>query len=420
MIACDDRRDNRYFLLQVKLIRTIRHYHFNAARVVALLACLAAASVWAEDRNIYLIASEPYDNSSYGFPTLLYRVEGRRLVKVRTITTHKQNTRFVDVYPARGVALVGSDRTIDRGSLLLDVIDMSSVSTQKSYDIDICDACTYISSHMQDRHDAQAYFFIGYNEGHIYKGVDLRTGRMLKGFDWLDEANAYRTGTGSSFVDGLRSFSRVMHGSEVVIYGGESLRHYELGWRLPEGFGWELGSTITAVLVNNDDIRVISVYRHSEWNGELRGLGLHVFDKAAAEWSKLDVHSGAGSFRAFGHWLVREEIQSYKPGALDLKRLEWQCFPPFLSAAVNLSMVRGIAPSGRLFFYNALTNASVEHDTGEPNSEVLYVDEYDVAWFRVGDELRRAPIEDGMLGPTEILVKAPELWPVHWLFFGKD
>ena len=40
-------------------------------------------------------------------------------------------------------------------------------------------------------------------------------------------------------------------------------------------------------------------------------------------------------------------------------------------------------------------------NTGEPNSDVLYVDEDDVAWYRVSDELRQAPIQDGRLGPPE-------------------
>ena len=422
MIACDDRRDNRYFLLQVKLIRTIRHYHFNAARVVALLACLAAANLSAGDQSIYLIASEPYLDRLESFPTLLFRVENGDLIKVRTVTTQEQDTRFVDVYPGRGYALVGSDRRRWPGSLLLlDVIDMNSVSVQKSYEIDLCDDCSFLSSHMQDGPDGPVYFFYGYNRGSSsYKGVDLKTGRLMNGFDRIDQANAHRTGTGSSFVDRLRALSGIIHDGDLLIFGeGKGPRRRELGWRLPQEFGWELGSTNISLLVNNDEVRVVDVWRASDWKGEVRGMGVHVFDKAAGEWSKLDIRSGMGSFRAYGHWLAREDIQSYRPGVLNYVRLKRHRFPPFLSAAERFEF-RRYAPSGRLFFYNARTKVVIVHDTGEPDSEVLYVDEDRFAYFRVSDELRRARIGDGKLGPEEVLVKAPELWAVHWLFFGRE
>ena len=387
----------------------------------ALLACLAFATAGSEELNIYLIASEPYDDSSFGFPTLLYKVETGSLVKVRTVTTQRQNTSFVDVYPDRGYALVGSNRGGRSGYLLLDVIDMNSVSSQKSYDIDVCDGCAYISSHLQYRHDKQVYFFLGYNDGRTYTGVDLKTGRISRGFDWTDIAGAYRTGTGSPFVDRLSHFSGVVHDGDRLIYGkGPRPSRHRLGWKEPTEYGWESGSTITHLLVNNDYMRLISVIRHSNWQGELRGLGLHVFDKAAGEWSKLDMPGGYGSFRAFGHWLASEEIQEYGPERLDLNRLERQCFPPFLSAAVNLSLVREIAPTGRLFFYNARSKELILHDTGEPNSEVLHVDGDDVAWYRVSDELLRAPILGYRLGPPDVVAKGRELWAVHWLFFGKQ
>ena len=394
-----------------------------SAAIFALAACLASAADCAEERNVYLIASEPTADFLGGFPTLLYRVEGGGLVKVRTVTTQRQDTRFVDVYPELGYALVGSGISRESGSHLLDVIDMNSVSTQKSYEIDVCDGCSYISSRMQDRHGALAYVFRGYTEGRSYlgefKGVDLKSGRIMSGFEWIDQVNAFRNGSGSSFVDHPYAFGAIMHGNEVLEYGRESVRRHELDWARPEVKGWEPGSTFTRFLVNNDDIRLVRVSLHEEWRGDVPGLGSYVFDKAAGEWSRLDVPGGYGPFRAFGHWLAMEDLQDFTPGSLDLERLKAHWFSPFLSAAERFEM-RGYGPSGRLSFYNVRTKDLIVHETGEPNSEVLYVDEGDVAWYRVSDELRRARILGDRLGPPEVIAKGPELWAVHWLFFGRE
>ena len=391
------------------------------AAVFALAACLASAAVWAEERNVYLIASEPIENVLQGFPTLLYRVEGGGLVKVRTVNTQRQKTEFVDVYPELGYAFVGSYLYGVGESLLLDVIDMDSVSTQRSYEIDVCGGCSFVGSYMQARRGALAYIFCGcaYTKGCSYKGVDLKSGRIVSGFEWIDEANAYRVGTGSSFVDRRKGFWAVMHGSEVLEYGDGSVRRHELGWSLPEGMVWEPGSTFTDLKVNNDDMRLVLVRRNGEWKGKLQGLGLYVFDKAAGEWSSLDIPVGMGSFRAFGHWLAREDIQTSRSRALDLEPLKAHWFPPFLSAAERFEM-RRYAPTGRLFFYNVRTRELIVHETGEPDTEVLYVDGNDMAWYRVSDELRRAPILGERLGPPEVVARGPELWAVHWLFFGRE
>ena len=343
------------------------------------------------------------------------------MVKVHTVNTQRQKTEFVDVYPELGYAFVGSYLYGVGPSLLLDVINMGSVSTQKSYEIDVCEGCSFVGSHMQARRGAFAYVFCGcaYTKGCSYKGVDLNSGRITSGFEWIDEANAYRHGTGSSFVDRMYGFGAVMHGNEMLEPGREGVRRRELEWALPEVDGWEMGATITDLLVNNDDMRLVVVYLHEEWKGEVPGLGLYVFDKAAGEWSKLDVPAGMGSFRAFGHWLAREDIQSSRSRALDLEPLKAHWFPPFLSAAERFEM-NGYAPSGRLFLYNARTKELIVHETGEPDTEVLYVDGNDMAWYRVSDELLRAPIESGKLGKPQVVAKAPELWAVHWLFFGKE
>ena len=165
---------------------------------------------------------------------------------------------------------------------------------------------------------------------------------------------------------------------------------------------------------------------------------LRVFDKASRQWVTLslpgsgfpaetvrDYWSGLEQFgeiypmRAYRDWLAAEEVNVYSEDNLDLEPLKTQRFPPFLSAAERFQE-RRVAPTGRFRLYNVRSKEIIVHDTGEPNSEVLYVDENDVVYYRVSDELRLAQIEGGKLVQSRVLVKLPEMWAVHWLFLGNE
>ena len=123
--------------------------------------------------------------------------------------------------------------------------------------------------------------------------------------------------------------------------------------------------------------------------------------------------------RAYGSWLAAEEINVYAPQRLDMESLEAQRFEPFWSAAERFQEKRA-APAGRFRLYNVRTKERIAHDTGEPNSEVLFIDENDRVYYRVSDELRLAQIDGGELARPQVLVKSPVLWAVHWLVFGTE
>ena len=383
---------------------------------MSLLALMASAGLAAGEENLYLIASEPFDAPLATFPTLFYRLDGGQLTKIRTVTTQRQDTMFARVYHDKGYAVVASDGAA-KGSFLLNVIDLESVSAQTSYDIDTCEGCFYIESYLLSRNDSLIYVILGRDRDRVYRGVNLRTGAMSSDFDDRDEVHAYSGSHGNGFVDHgggiiLRNIMGV--GKDAVIYEWGNARR--LGWTLPDGLELRKDGSYAVQYMNNDHLRVTSIGGHPR---DSRSRLFYVYAKAGDAWSKLKLSGGLFSLRAYRHWLIAEEIYRGIPGSPELERLEVQHFPPFLSAADRLR-ARDIAPSGRFYLYNARTQALIIHDTGEPNSEVLYVDEDDAVYYRVSDELRRAQIEDGELARPSVLVKSPVLWAVHWLFLGKE
>lgn len=147
-----------------------------------------------------------------------------------------------------------------------------------------------------------------------------------------------------------------------------------------------------------------------------------VFGKAAGRWFRLPASRlPAGPTRAFGPWLAVEEWRDAGTSRTPEERIS------------ALEVRDGPFPTGRLLFYDTRPDAAadaehpflemssgrlIEHHAGDPDSEILLIDDNDVAYFRVGDELRRADLRDGGLANEEVLAKARELLAVHWLVRG--
>lgn len=427
-----------------------------------LLQALLASACLADEGRIYVIASEPYPSADFNAaPAILYRVEGDQLEKVRTITTSRQDTLFVHSYPDQGYVFVGSVGALP-GSFLLDVVELRNVGVERTLDLDgcwgcnpsnypdRCMGCRYATSHLLNREGHLIYMIrpgIRYVEQLDCAcrdlGVDILTGEAISGLGTDDLRYAYLNGAPGGLVDGGEFGAYIAaDGMNALARAEEDAKGHDLGWALPPGLASVPGSWRKAaqLMIDNEYMRVLApVLSAAERHAGERLF--YVFNKESGEWAELSL-PGSGvpmaelkyhvssldmsglyfPMRGFREWLATEEIEEinvYKPDTFDLEGLAEQRFGSFRSAAER-SKNRKAALSGKFRLYNARTKKLFVQDTVEPNSEVLYVDEDDRVYYRVSDELRMAKIEDGRLGAPEILVKAPEVWAVHWLFFGRE
>ena len=427
--------------------------------LLLLQAIFATASVAGEER-MYVIASEPFPNRYMNdAPAILYRVDLGRLEKIRTITTARQDTLFVQPYPDQGYVFVGSVGA-RAGAFLLDVVDLRTVGVERTLDLDGCWGCNarnhrngcmgcrYATSQLLNREGQLIYMIqpgIWYGEQLDCScrnlGVDVVTGEAASGLGTGALRFAYEAGSSGGLVDG-GDFGADIYAEEnrAIAWGRGEAEAEDLGWELPPDLilGSDSWGDSARLIVNNDQMRVVVRVPFNRPDTLAAATMFYVFDKATAEWATLElpgsgVPKGAqthyvetldtsGTYfpmRAIREWLAAEEIYRYEPGAMDMERLAKHQFGPFSSVAERIGDYEA-APTGRFHLYNVRTKDLIVHDTREPDSEVLYVDEDDFAWFRVSDELRRARIEDGKLGRPEVVVKTPEMWAVHWLFFGRE
>ena len=381
-------------------------------------ACALAASDG--EPHLYAIAGQPLDDWSSifpneTFPVLLYRVENGGLTKMRTIATRRQNAIDIRVHPENGFAFIVS-RGARRDSFLVDILDLRTMAREYSVDFDVCAGCWFYSeSHLLQRDDRLIYYIrASGDENDRSLGLDMASGEFLDDIDRGDATYAQVVGSPPGFVDG----------SEVV--GGIYVRKdapdqpylmrnpdtFDLDWKLPSWFSMQRGGRLNQ-MANNHDVRVLL----DSGGTTARWL---VLDKEADRWSSVPSSTfPLGRVRVFRHWLVQEEYVRAKldESPLDVAVLDTYRIEPFLSAAERFRIAER-APTGRLLFYDIRAGTLAELDTGDPDSEILLIDEHDTAYFRVGDELRCADIQDGSLANESLLADAPELFAVHWLVRG--
>lgn len=348
------------------------------------------------------------------FPVVLYRVEDGGLVKMRTVATRLQDPHHVEAYHYQGFVFVTSGGAT-QGSFVVDILDLDEMATEKSIDFDVCRGCYLVASHLLQRGEQTIYYLRAVSEHERRNlGLDLGSGEFVTDIDRGDDTYAYTVG-------GPRGLDDNQHIGGIYIREDSPRQPYlmrdpdtfDLDWTLPDRIGTE-EPRILHQSVNNDRVRVL--FKGGSPDERL------IFEKATERWTAVPLSVlSRERLKAFGHWLTQERFsrQGFDADQVDVDLLATYRSPPF-SSALERFRFRETTPSGDLLFYDARSATLIEHATGEPDSEILLVDENDIAYFRVGDELRRADLRDGELRNETLVAKAPEFWGVHWPVRGRE
>lgn len=316
-----------------------------------LLAGLLASAVHggeAGTRHLYGIAGETYGGGSR-YPAILYRIENGDLVKVRTIVTTRQGAEFIHAFPERGYVLVLSyTMGYGTGTYILDVLDLSSMSSYVRHEIDACEDCSHITAgnRLLDR-GGQLILRIKSvrDDASYHTAIDVATGEIVD--DLMD----------GEWVD-------LRRGIDTNSWYGKHRRFYD--WRaiyeVRDTTGWR-----------DESYEALSDERYTPFPATWR----HTRESA------IEGHAPLPS--------PRERFQ-----------------------------IDQTIPTGKLNLYNVLSKQEIAYDTGVPDSEVLLVDDNDIAYLRLADELWRAQITGDGLEDMRKIAKSRILQNVHWLVLGYE
>lgn len=234
---------------------------------------------------------------------------------------------------------------------------------------------------------------------------------MQFAFELSDLKHAVSFGSPGGNVDGGDELRSIYSVGEDAVFG--YAQQLPLDWTLPEELALKREDTILQ-LVNNRELRAITALPLITSDGGGRTT-LYVQDKRAQEWSSVTVNGNLLRVRGFGEWIVAEEAyRESEPGNVSYDSLPGI----FLDAEARFAYSQ-MNQTGRLYLHNAVSNIHIEYMTGNPDSEVLLIDDKDI-YIRVGDELVKGLIERDQIVDQRVMLKSSEVLNFHWLLLPRN
>lgn len=352
----------------------------------------------------------------------LYRVENGGLSRVRLLVTAKQRVIQIRAYQNEGHVFILSAREQRKEhALFLEVVDLSSVTTEMSHDMDLCEGCRHAASGLIVRNDQLIYMVEATRSvgdtvvGHYYAGVNIATGLAVDNLDARDieRTHAFGDAPGLSWRGASENRTSELGIGEIYSDGllpyrvrviNEGWTRFDLDYALPR----ELACRDCRIhqKIHTESVRLLASDRSHAGPMIPANTALYVLNKKRGEWRRLAFET-CHSSTAFGNWLVVGESY-WSPWTKD-------CYG---------QMARGFG-GVKLHFFNTLTGEEFMHDIARPGGRVLMIDDDGVVYLRMVDELWRGRIvdgrlDDGRLNDMELIARSTMVPRVRWMVFGDE
>lgn len=175
------------------------------------------------------------------------------------------------------------------------------------------------------------------------------------------------------------------------------------------------------VYVNTEKILALKLFQE---NGGVDNIGESlylIYNKLTYEWSELKVSGNKTRIQAFGRWISGSIVSNSFQGEKNSTIPEMGKKLPDIYGPRFDVMIRtlGLYYPGSLFIYNIDTEDYIEWNTGQGDSEVLFVNEK-IIFYRVDDSIFKASVELKTIGLPKLLLKDCRVRDIHWAFFNKE
>ncbi|MHC1702734.1 MAG: hypothetical protein AB9846_02390 [Tenuifilaceae bacterium] len=178
------------------------------------------------------------------------------------------------------------------------------------------------------------------------------------------------------------------------------------------------------IIINNKNQFVIYHSSTQYTANQIGSTTLIIYDYNKQKWYKQQVKGNYPSINSYGSWLVgvvydytgmNENTFNESPGKDERKMINSK---NEFNAGTRFAYFHIYSP-GTLYLFNTFTQKYIEWNTGQGDSEILFVEE-DKVYYRVNDEIYKVPIIKGeKLGKSILLIKDIQNVDIHWGFISQ-
>ena len=153
-------------------------------------------------------------------------------------------------------------------------------------------------------------------------------------------------------------------------------------------------------------------------------MKVYVHDRTSNQWSTIQTAGNSPTLRLFSKWLA-EIVQNWSPshgpnpGRENERTWEEKTdrLPPVQRLYEQFGRQEYARP-GILVLQNLADGRKIQIETGQEDSEILWVDD-DSVLYRVNDAIYQAKIVGDKLQGAALIVKDEDVPEVHWVFWSK-
>jgi hypothetical protein len=412
----------------------LRSRLFRGALVFGFTCCMVA---WGQARGqgsreeLYLLAATTTQHTPQSYPVVLYRVgKNKDLEVVREVVPRTDGVRFVYAWGSAIFAL--HPHTLPTSVAIVhtneprraDDVVISSTGVAPS------PSATTVAA---PPHSALVLLVPWITDTVNPTQIEATLARVSSDFaeagprarwdSWGDYAFLRREGeAGGPNYEADMIASAVGGNLAINVFG-----HSTAIERLPPDLS-RTSTKIVPIVVAASPMYLILTLQHT-W-AEIRGgkLGestkLYVDDRSNNRWSQVQAEGNSSILRLSGRWLTAivgnwSENHPPNPGRNNERTEEGKTdrLPP-VQTLFSSFRGRNTALPGKLVLQNLADGRKIRIETGQEDSEVLWVGD-DKVLYRVNDTIYQARIDGEKLKDTTVVVKDEDVPEIHWVFWSQ-
>jgi len=410
--------------------------------LIILISLLSIGLSNAQEEPLFLLVGHPFYDAE-PFPSHLLRLNysNKSLEIIRRFSTSKESLREVKYYPELRKIIIVKDGWIltENTHKVIQFLDMDNGQEMDSVSLDSLNYSYMYSWLFSFNNTNKSVFCIQLANHRLSKksiliGIQMPSLRSLNvdPNDFIYTEISGNPGSCLLTFDGLDAYTNSRNGQLRIPKTADTLSRPVFPIQLPKEFQFQKKER-RLIIVNTKNIFAFSLYNSPTDAKNIGYSDLAILDKSSNSWYKQKIKGNCdGMIRSFGEWIagtvfsnnnifdekdrLKEKIVRLSPGKEKRRKKMTKTGMP----ADYRFEYFGVYSPGILYILNVHTKHYIEWSTGQGDSEILLI-ENDLVYYRVNDEIYRAPILNGQrLGKTRLLIKNEIVPDIHWAFISNN